>query len=501
MSMIKCPECGNEFSDKASFCPHCGCPKSYIDSLLPVTVEKLPSPAENLESGNIIPPIKPNHKKRNIIIAIVAAIAIIALVFIGFLYWHEDDEVKITPEYTLAIKKYDALGGYSEGLAPARRNGLWGYIDTKGNEVISCRFGQQPGEFHGGVAIVPIAEPPFMKYIDTKGNQTDRRPISSSSETDLNMPSVFAEGGKYGLKSHEGIVISPAKYDSIGKFNNGVALATLSSYSATSPGDTVIYPVSPDDITLYGYIDRKGFSTFSESDFLKISNAKKKVENNRKQEELLKREQMRIEEEKRLEFENRGPEWINGSWSCYSDGVSLRIDIDRNTSSIEAFADGYHVSSYQYKYSADDNRLHLIFNGSTTSGYFVADNSIERIVTANGIKMTRGGQSSVTSGRSSYSGNNNSSSSNHSTRFNSHNDVMIYASENSFVNSRNTLRIKWDGVYLNGRCLTGAPRVVSATSTSATIEASAFGGGNTLRFYVNPVSGTITQAGDVYRIK
>ena len=30
MSLIKCPECGKEFSDKASACPNCGCPISEI---------------------------------------------------------------------------------------------------------------------------------------------------------------------------------------------------------------------------------------------------------------------------------------------------------------------------------------------------------------------------------------------------------------------------------------------------------------------------------------
>lgn len=28
MALIKCPECGREISDKASFCPGCGCPAS-----------------------------------------------------------------------------------------------------------------------------------------------------------------------------------------------------------------------------------------------------------------------------------------------------------------------------------------------------------------------------------------------------------------------------------------------------------------------------------------
>ena len=28
MALIKCPECGKEFSDKAQACPNCGCPTS-----------------------------------------------------------------------------------------------------------------------------------------------------------------------------------------------------------------------------------------------------------------------------------------------------------------------------------------------------------------------------------------------------------------------------------------------------------------------------------------
>ena len=28
MSLIKCPECGKEISDKATSCPNCGCPVS-----------------------------------------------------------------------------------------------------------------------------------------------------------------------------------------------------------------------------------------------------------------------------------------------------------------------------------------------------------------------------------------------------------------------------------------------------------------------------------------
>ena len=30
MALIKCSECGKEFSDKASACPNCGCPTSEM---------------------------------------------------------------------------------------------------------------------------------------------------------------------------------------------------------------------------------------------------------------------------------------------------------------------------------------------------------------------------------------------------------------------------------------------------------------------------------------
>lgn len=33
MSLIICPECGKEFSDKAGACPNCGCPTTYVTAV------------------------------------------------------------------------------------------------------------------------------------------------------------------------------------------------------------------------------------------------------------------------------------------------------------------------------------------------------------------------------------------------------------------------------------------------------------------------------------
>ena len=32
MALIVCPECGGKLSDKAEYCPHCGCPSKYIST-------------------------------------------------------------------------------------------------------------------------------------------------------------------------------------------------------------------------------------------------------------------------------------------------------------------------------------------------------------------------------------------------------------------------------------------------------------------------------------
>ena len=43
MALLTCPECGKEFSDKASACPNCGCPTEYA---LQVLEEKMAEPTK-----------------------------------------------------------------------------------------------------------------------------------------------------------------------------------------------------------------------------------------------------------------------------------------------------------------------------------------------------------------------------------------------------------------------------------------------------------------------
>ena len=70
--------------------------------------------------------------------------------------------VELTPEFIAAIQKYDQLGVFSEGLAAVCKNNKWGYINTKGEEVIPCQF-SCASLFKDGLAAAGGG------YINTKG--------------------------------------------------------------------------------------------------------------------------------------------------------------------------------------------------------------------------------------------------------------------------------------------------------------------------------------------
>jgi|GEM_PF-3558895 len=81
--------------------------------------------------------------------------------------------------------KYKEIGPYKEGLAPAQlRDGKWGFIDEKKNEVIPCKY-DAVETFNNGFAIV------------VKGK------------------------GEYGVIDKSGKEVVPCKYDSVDKFFDG----------------------------------------------------------------------------------------------------------------------------------------------------------------------------------------------------------------------------------------------------------------------------------------
>ena len=151
MALTTCKECGGKMSDRATECPHCGCPREFQEEIHPTDNYSALS-QEPLSEQTQLNPKKP-HKGLWISIA---ATLVVALCAGAFLLFGGTSTLKITPELTKALQRYDQIDAFSEGLAAVRRDGKWGYINLKGEEVIPCKFSDvfTPGQFSEGLACV-----------------------------------------------------------------------------------------------------------------------------------------------------------------------------------------------------------------------------------------------------------------------------------------------------------------------------------------------------------
>lgn len=151
MALTTCKECGGKMSDRATECPHCGCPREFQDEIH-LTDN---SSAQSQEPLSEQPQTNPKKAHKGLWISI-AALVVVALCVGAFMIFGRTSTLKITPEFTKALQKYDQIDAFSEGLAAVRRDGKWGYINLKGEEVIPCQFSDDfpPGQFSEGLACV-----------------------------------------------------------------------------------------------------------------------------------------------------------------------------------------------------------------------------------------------------------------------------------------------------------------------------------------------------------
>ena len=157
MALIKCSECGHMVSNKAEECPKCG---------NPITKEAIVS-EEPEKNGN--------GKKWALIVALLCLIG-----GGGYYAYSKFDDVgsdkdaivELTPEFVKSIEKYDILCIFSEGLAAVSKDNKWGYINTKGEEVIPTKIDAFcVGRFSEGLAFVAKEkDKEVFSVIDAKGN-------------------------------------------------------------------------------------------------------------------------------------------------------------------------------------------------------------------------------------------------------------------------------------------------------------------------------------------
>lgn len=269
MALIKCTGCGHDVSDKATECPHCGHPISQerrnickeCGEPIPENASICPNcgcPIENNEAVQEVVYEEEPQKKKWWIWALVAAL----LCLIGGGYYAysklfnggsgKNVIVELTPEFVNAIQKYEKLGSFNEGLAPVLRNGKWGFINTKGEEVIPCQY-PNPYEdftaspFYEGMALVQ--KDGKWGFINTKGEEVI--PISIEAESigrfSEGMAFVYIDEENFSVINKEGKTVFKGKADFSWYLGPDVASELLPVYSQGN----ICVPLEPDKFAVY----------------------------------------------------------------------------------------------------------------------------------------------------------------------------------------------------------------------------------------------------------
>ena len=545
MALIKCTECGHEVSDKAQSCPNCGCPIGNVEIIQEEIIDAEP-------------------KKRK---GWIWALIVVLLCLIGgggyYAYTHlvnknnAEDIVELTPNFIKAIEKYDQLGLFSEGLAAAYKGEKWGYINTKGEEVIPTTIEAEcVGRFSEGLAFVltydgfnvidkegkivfkgkcyfdcmhyECEEMPYyingklyvpiqddkgydFKYAvyDKQGNQIQTTSLAEGEK-------VYQENrnGKYSIFSEEHRVTEQGNYstvglkDSIGKevlsadymLINGLASGT------TNFSNGVVLVVLSEDIDEEEGYENKGCIEFEATrHYYGYADMKGNdtftAEQKERCYESKKASLRKAEDNERLRKE--GPDWLQGAWRLeltddYGNHLGYMYEVFNHGSS-KSYIDDRLLLEHDYTVS-DDMIMY-------DKGHYQLDNTRQIVLGANGKEMQKisddpyytPNSSSSQSSSSSYS--NNSSSSSKGYRFSSSQDVIGWLADKSFFNGSRRLRIRPEGVWLNDYCATGAPNVERWESWKALIRAYT-ATGERLSFFVDPINGTVTdEASDVFRLR
>lgn len=375
MALIECTECGHKVSDKAECCPNCGCPIEEIMSADASNDTNVSQVYDDAVQFDDIPPKKSKGWLWTIVVILVlAAIGVGVWLFTNGKLGEDDPttaKVEITPEFIAAVHQYDELYPFSEGLAAVKKDGKFGYINTKGELVIPCQFGYASDFIEGTAVVAKDDGMPYCilnrdgrvvetKYIlsetyilneevreyvgfytltemkdngDNVAHYLDKnlKEVTEPSESllrDFAPDSVYTEyfesGKDYlgndenlsGLKDKKGTIIIPARYQYVRMCDNCVALAEI----RVEPADFL-----QEGLTVFGYIDLNGNSTFTDADFKKIEAYKQ--EQLAKKEELdrqaAEEEQARLEEERRQEELQQHPEikfnemLADNAWHAY----------------------------------------------------------------------------------------------------------------------------------------------------------------------------------------
>ena len=156
--------------------------------------------------------------------------------------------------------EFDYAGSFYEGFARVKKDGKWGYINTKGEQIVECKF-DYAYDFYEGFA--RVEKDGKYGYINTKGEQ-----IVECKFDDVR---YFIEGfaavekdGNYGYINTKGEQIVECKFDGARDFNEGFAAVEKDGKCGyiNTKGYPVIFDKSKNEIEVVDKVIDRSNNTF-----------------------------------------------------------------------------------------------------------------------------------------------------------------------------------------------------------------------------------------------
>ena len=132
---------------------------------------------------------------------------------------------KVTPELAKTVSKYDKVFKFHEGLAPVQKDGKYGFINKRGEEIIPCKY-DKAEEFYKGLAVVAkkISENEY-RYgcINIDDEMVIPQKYDYIQGFKLNKVTPARLKDKEGAINMNGEIVVPFEYKLVGVFSEDMA--------------------------------------------------------------------------------------------------------------------------------------------------------------------------------------------------------------------------------------------------------------------------------------
>lgn len=153
------------------------------------------------------------------------------------------------------IGMHDYSTGFSEGLAPVKNKGYWGYIDEDGNKIVDFSF-DSATIFKNGLAVV--SQNGEYRYINKNGEFLFDKSFENAFLFDRNV-ALVKNNGLYGFLDSNGQLICDYKYDNL----------DFPKYSI-SPTSNEIMVLYKDDLCAYVSVNSSEIAPLTDFKYYKL---------------------------------------------------------------------------------------------------------------------------------------------------------------------------------------------------------------------------------------